>query len=159
MTGWARLPAPAPQVLREAQSQHFWGLGRQQPCVFFFCRVQKASLLAAGPEPGPGGVSDNNPVRAGAGATCFLLPADSHPDAPGTELTRAGHSEGPRGSSVQDPSGRTQVQAGLEAPGPALLSPLESLRLVLTASFPPALHITPRHRPPPASVTPTASCC
>ena len=125
----------------------------------FFLPSAESEPAGRGPRARPWGVSDNNPVRAGAGATCFLLPADSHPDAPGTELTRAGHSEGPRGSSVQDPSGRTQVQAGLEAPGPALLSPLESLRLVLTASFPPALHITPRHCPPPASVTPTASCC
>lgn len=82
--------------------------------------MQKASLLASGLEPGPAGVSDNSRVRAraGAGATCFLLPADSHPDVPGTELIRAGHSEGPRGSSVQDPSGRTQVPAGREAPPP-----------------------------------------
>lgn len=49
------------------------------------------------------------------GCDASLLPAVSHPDASCTELHRAEHNEGPRGSSVQDPSGRVTSEQAAKA--------------------------------------------
>lgn len=53
------------------------------------------------------------------GCDASLLPAVSHPDASCTELPRAEHNEGPRGSSVQDPSGRVRSELAAKALGAA----------------------------------------
>lgn len=78
------------------------------------------------------------------GHNASSLPADSHPDASCTELPRAGHSEEPRGSSVQDPSGRTRSELAAEAPSTAQLAAQPS---PLHLHGPLSLHVTAHPAP------------
>lgn len=63
-----------------------------------------------------------------------MLPADSHPDASCTELPRAEHNEGPRGSSVQDSSGRARSELAAKA-----LRHCSLLEVFIVRSGPPLL--------------------
>lgn len=87
--------------MSEALRQHSGGSG---DTVLLFC-------LLLGPRAGSTGFKRSNLVNAAElGHKASLLPANSHPDASCTELPRAGHSKGPQGSSVQDPSGGMEVR-------------------------------------------------
>lgn len=108
--------------------------------------MQKAgACFPLGPEPGGGAEMPRTGLVLWWGHHASSLPADSHPDASCTELPRAGHSERPRGSSVQDPSGRTEVRAGRRSPQHCS-GLLESLRCGVFTALP---HCKSPHTPAP----------